>query len=151
MNGLEDRLEGIRDQLELDSRLTELSRVQPWIDAIANRFGVGEETRFALHLCLEEALANVVLHGYKNEPGHPIRVAFSVVGSSLLLSIEDCAPPFAPTESVPRLDASPRDTLESLQPGGNGIRLMRRFAGSLEYQPTSGGNRLIIGFPITPK
>lgn len=152
MNGLEDRLEnGLQNRLELDSRLTDLSRVQPWVDAVANRFGVGEETRFALHLCMEEALANVVLHGYHNEPGHPIRIAFSFSDGSLLLSIEDSAPPFAPTECAPSLDGNSCDHLEALEPGGNGIRLLRRFAGSLEYQRTPGGNRLTIGFPVTPK
>lgn len=151
MNKLRDRLEnGLEDRLELDSRLTDLSRVRPWVDAVANRFGVGDETRFALHLCMEEALANVVLHGYRNEPGHPIRVASSLKDGLLLLSIEDSAPPFAPTECVP-LDAASCEHLDALEPGGNGIRLLRRFAGSLEYQRTPGGNRLTIGFPITSK
>jgi serine/threonine-protein kinase RsbW len=139
-----------QDRLELDSRLTDLSRVSPWIEAVANRFLLGEELRFALHLCIEEALANVVLHGYRNEPGHPIIVAFSLAGSALAFTVEDQAPPFAPPD-IPLADDPDRHSnpsLASLEPGGNGIRLLRHFAGSLAYERTAHGNRLTIGFPI---
>ena len=149
MNGLEDP--GLQEQIELDSRLTDLGRIEPWIDAVASRFGVSEQTRFALHLCMEEILANVVLHGYRSEPGHPIRVAASSQDGSLLLSVEDTAPPFELTERIPPLDGRPVDDLESLQPGGNGIRLVRHFASSIDYERTPGGNRLTLGFAIAPR
>jgi anti-sigma regulatory factor (Ser/Thr protein kinase) len=32
--------------------------------------------------------------------------------------------------------------------GGQGIRLMRKFAGSLAYQRLPGGNRLTMGFAL---
>lgn len=136
-----------QDRLDLDSRLEELSRVPPWIDALADRYGLAEATRFAMQLCMEEALANVVLHGYGNEPGHPIVIRSSIADGSLFFTIDDQAPPFAPPESAPANDATPA-TPDSIQPGGNGIRLMRRFAGSLAYERLSGGNRLTLGFPL---
>lgn len=67
-----------QNRLELDSRLSELSRVQPWVESLADRHGFEEEARFAMQLCIEEALANVVLHGYRGEPGHPIVIQASV-------------------------------------------------------------------------
>jgi serine/threonine-protein kinase RsbW len=138
-----------QDRLELDSRLTDLSRVSPWIEAIADRFGFGEERRFALHLCIEEALSNVVLHGYRNEPGHRIYVGSSSSGDRLLFTIEDHAPPFAPLEDVPSVNDAAPASLESIEAGGNGVRLLRHFAGSLGYERTADGNRLTIGFPLT--
>lgn len=65
-------IEDVQDLLVLDSSITELSRAQSWAETFAVRLSLHEDTRYAMHLCLEEALANVVLHGYQNESGHPI-------------------------------------------------------------------------------
>jgi anti-sigma regulatory factor (Ser/Thr protein kinase) len=137
-----------QDRLELDSQLTELSRVEPWIEALADRYGFAENARFAMHLCLEEALANVVLHGYRSEAGHPIVLRASVSGETLVLTIDDKAPHFAPTEPTPPHEAAKPASLEAIEPGGNGIRLLHRFAGSLRYERLPDGNRLTIGFPV---
>ena len=136
------------DRLELDSQLGDLSRVPPWVEELADRYGLAAETRYAINLCLEEALANVVLHGYGSEPGHPIRVETSVAGGSLFFSIEDQAPPYAPLDPGARGGSQSPANLETMQVGGNGIRLLYRFAGSVSYQPLLGGNRLTLGFPI---
>jgi serine/threonine-protein kinase RsbW len=136
------------DRLELDSQLSELGRVAPWLEELADRHELPAETRYAIDLCLEEALANVVLHGYGNEPGHPITVEASVAGGSLFFSIEDQGPPFAPPDPGTRNGSQPPADLETIEVGGNGIRLMYRFAGSVSYEPLPRGNRLTLGFPI---
>ena len=135
-------------QLVLDSRLDDLARLSPWVEVVANRCGFEERLRFALHLCVEEALANIVLHGYRGEPGHPILVAFEITGSTLLLTIEDEAPPFVPPDELQPSASDRLVDLDSIEPGGNGLRLLRHFAGSLEYERTERGNRLTIGFPL---
>ena len=134
--------------LELDSQLSELMRAQAWIEQLADFHGLGDETRFAVQLCMEEALANVVLHGYRSEPGHPIVIRSRVSDGTLYLAIEDEAPPFAPSEPAPSNGDVPAN-LESITPGGNGIRLLRRFAGSLAYERLSDGNRLTLGFAVS--
>ncbi|HEY6487869.1 MAG: ATP-binding protein [Terracidiphilus sp.] len=139
-----------QDRLELDSRLTELSRVQPWIEALANQNGFSEDALFAMQLCIEEALANVILHGYRGEPGHPIVIEASVSAGSLWFVMDDQAGPFSPLEPLPNNWTEPA-TLESIEPGGHGIRLLARFAGSLTYERLSDSNRLTIGFPLPCK
>ncbi|MGO9940686.1 MAG: ATP-binding protein [Terracidiphilus sp.] len=144
-------MHNLQHRLELDSRLPELSRVQPWVEAIADQHGFAEDIRFAMQLCMEEALANVVLHGYRNEPGHPIAIQTWVSASTLFFAIEDKAPPFEPPEPGPTNDSTKPADLERIEPGGNGIRLLRRFAGSVGYERLSSGNRLTIGFPVPLK
>lgn len=141
-------MDNSQNRLELDSRLTELSRVQPWIESLAERHGFDKDALFAMHLCVEEALANVVLHGYRSEPGHPIAIQASVSAGNLFFSIDDEAPPFSPVESNLRDRAVTSSSLESIEPCGNGIRLLHRFAGSLAYERLSDSNRLTIGFPV---
>jgi serine/threonine-protein kinase RsbW len=140
-----------QNRLELDSRLSELSRVQPWIASLAHEYGFEEEALFAMQLCIEEALANVVLHGYRSEAGHPIVIEASVAAGILSFTIDDNAPPFSPVGALVQSDTANHDTLESIQPGGNGIRLLYRFAGSLAYERLCDRNRLTITFPLPLK
>jgi serine/threonine-protein kinase RsbW len=131
--------------LELDSQLAELMRAQTWVEELSDFYGLADETRFAVQLCMEEALANVVLHGYRSEPGHPIVIRSWASDRVLYFAIEDKAPPFTPSAPVPTNGDVPAN-LESITPGGNGIRLLHRFAGSLAYERLSDGNRLTLGF-----
>src|SRR5215469_2452256 len=115
-------MDEIEDRLELDSSLPELSRGLPWAEALAGKIHLCVETRYAIQLCMEEALANVVLHGYQNEPGHPIVIRSSTADGWLFFAIEDEAPAFAPTEPERGSDAQKPASIEAIQPGGNGIR-----------------------------
>jgi serine/threonine-protein kinase RsbW len=136
------------DALLLDSRLSELSRAQLWAEELADQLDLSQRTRYAIRLCLEEALANIVLHGYKREAGHPIVIRRWQTADTLFFAVEDQAPHFAQDENPAPRDAQEPASLESLTPGGNGIPLLRHFVGSLAYERLSDGNRLTMGFPI---
>ena len=139
-------IEKSQDLLVLDSELAELSRAQSWAETTADRLGLHENTRYAIRLCMEEALVNVILHGYRSEPGHPIVLRRWQSSDMLFFAIEDKAPPFAPNDLPPSAVTPELASLESLTPGGNGIQLLRHFAGSVVYEKLSEGNRLTIGF-----
>lgn len=138
------------DRLEIDSQLTELSRVRLWTESVSCRLVLSEQKRFAMHLCLEEAVANVILHGYRSEPGHPILIT-TVVGNGILsFRIDDHAPSFSPIDALPvSSNGESPGTLDSITPGGNGLRLLKKFSGSLHYQRLPDGNRLTIAFPLS--
>jgi len=132
------------ERLNLRSRLSELAQLHPWIERLASRHMIPASTQFAINLCLEEVLSNIIRHGYSGEPDHSIAVHFaSPQNDYFVFVIEDEASPFNPVDA-PELPAlSP---LDEIQIGGQGIRLLRRFADALEYQATPTGNRLTIGF-----
>ena len=143
------------EQLNLSSRLADLTRVARWVESLASEHGFSSELVFAVKLCLEEALSNVIRHGYRGDPDHAIAIHCSVrtvrqpaeSAGELVFAIEDDAPHFNPLEAVQAGDDASR-TLDEIVPGGQGIRLLRKFAGSLQYEPLASGNRLIIGFSI---
>jgi serine/threonine-protein kinase RsbW len=132
-------------RLTLKSQLAELSRVWPWVDALAAEYNLPGETHFAINLCFEEALSNIICHGYRGQPDHSITIDFTSNGTSLTFTIEDQAPPYAPAEPA---DSQPPASIEEYRPGGLGLQLMRRFAGTLRWEPLPHGNRLTIGFTV---
>ncbi len=130
--------------LNLRSRMSDLSQIHAWIERLASLHSIPSNTQFAMNLCLEEVLSNIIRHGYSGESGRPMSVRFaSPREDEFVLVVEDQAPPFNPVDS-PELPAL--HSLDDIQVGGQGIRLLRHFAGALEYLETPTGNRLIIRF-----
>jgi anti-sigma regulatory factor (Ser/Thr protein kinase) len=132
------------DDLVLSSQLSEMSRLPPWIEALGDRYGITERVRFAINLCVEEAVSNVIRHGYAGRAGQPVRLTFSVPRDGyFVVMVEDDAPRFDPLHpsALPKIDEQSPDRL-----GGQGIRLMSGFSDLLEYEPAATGNRLRIGF-----
>ncbi len=128
------------DQLTLDSQLSELTRVTGWVDGLAARYPLSSKVVFAMRLCLEEALSNVVRHGGKVSR---ITVRFHVRPENLFeLIVEDDAPHFNPLDLPPQPPIGPNPASS----GGQGLRLMRSFADSLAYAATATGNELRLRF-----
>ncbi len=138
---------GPEPQLTLKSQLEDLARVWPWVEALAARYSVPADTQFAIQLCLEEALSNIVRHGYLGQPNQSITVECAPAAAELVFTVEDNAPPFNPFAAVP--PAAPA-SIQELEPGGQGIRLMQKFASRHDYQQLPGGNRLTLTFAIPP-
>jgi serine/threonine-protein kinase RsbW len=138
-------------RLTLHSQLGELTLVWPWVESLAAYYRLPDDTQFALQLCLEEALSNVIRHGYGGRPIETPDVTLTIDCAldgtgDLTLTVEDQAPPFNPLALE---DAPAPSRVEDLKPGGRGIGLMRKFAGSLVYERLPEGNRLTIRFPVS--
>jgi anti-sigma regulatory factor (Ser/Thr protein kinase) len=123
----------------------ELSDVGPaiaWADARASEAGLNGDVRFAIQLCLEEALSNLILHA-RAEPGRKdIRVDFAASLTGATLTVSDACMPFD-IETVP-MPAPP--SRNEMRPGGYGLRLIRGFATGLAYRSSGGRNHLILTF-----
>jgi serine/threonine-protein kinase RsbW len=131
-------------QLTLRSQMADLALVPPWIESLAADYGISDSTQFAMNLCLEDVLSNIIRHGYANSPDRTIVVRYlAEENNTSVLVVDDEAPPFNPlaAESHPV-----EETLDGTRLGGLGIRLLHSFAATLEYEPTPAGNRLIMGF-----
>ncbi len=136
-------------RLTLRGWLDDLGQVLPWVEALAGRYAIPPRTVFAIDLCLEEALSNIVRHGYKGDESKEITVAFhQSAEGGLVFVIEDEAPFFRPFDPAEPAPAPSSDPLEEITPGGQGIRLIRKFADSVEWEPLENGNRLTLAFVV---
>jgi anti-sigma regulatory factor (Ser/Thr protein kinase) len=132
------------DQLVMGSQLSEMERLPPWIDSLAATYCIDENVKFAINLCLEEVVSNVIRHGYGNREGQFLTVdCSSPRPGKFVFTVEDDAAPFNPLEiaTLPAIGEQDEGRI-----GGQGIRLLRGFSDSLEYEAKPAGNRLRIGF-----
>ena len=147
-------------RLTLKSQIEELALVLPWVEAIAAHYSVPADIRFAIELCLEEALSNIIRHGYAGQTNQAISIACTVEctpssvenedAGELVFTIEDHAPPFDPLASSAATPVPAPVSFEDFPPGGQGIRLMRKFASRIAWQQLPRGNRLTLAFAIPP-
>ena len=89
------------DQRDLQSRLSDIAQIPIWIGQLALRYNIPEDLQFAMDLCLEEALSNIIIYGYLREdrpPAHgPLRDPSG--DGCFVFEVEDEAPLFNPLEA----------------------------------------------------
>jgi anti-sigma regulatory factor (Ser/Thr protein kinase) len=129
-------------RLLLHNDLAELERLAGWIDGWAGEL-VSPDTSFAIQLCLEEAVANIIMYGPANDDQLEIAVELEHSGSTVVARVEDTGREFDPTRFPPAFLAT---SLEEAEVGDLGIHLMRRFASEMDYERRDCRNRLTLRF-----
>ncbi len=113
-----------------------------WLESVADQQQWAPRTAFKLSLCLDEALTNIVMHGFRNDDSAKeanIDLSVQIEGPLLALEIIDNGTAFDPTQTPsPEL----ADSLDDAHIGGHGLRLMRHYLQDIQYQRDDGKNRL---------
>ncbi len=120
-----------------------LSSALAWLEGLAERDGWPARTLFALTLCADEALTNVI--AYASAPAGAaalqLRLECARTADSVWLRIADNGAVFDPTaQESPQLAPS----LEDARVGGHGLRLMRHYLRALHYQRQGDCNLLLL-------
>ncbi len=132
------------ESVTLLPELAELVRLSAWVDDIGKRLEMSMSRLYAVQLCLEELVANVVLHGRKfHEAKFSIYVELSPSNGGLEVHVDDSGWPFDPTAAM----QPPRaHSLDDAPVGGLGLVLVRRFAHSITYRRDGDWNRVTLLF-----
>jgi anti-sigma regulatory factor (Ser/Thr protein kinase) len=123
------------------SRL-DMARLAAWLDREEQAMAMPGKVAYAVRQCLEEAVANLIDHT-PPVADETISVELNWQGSTLEATVEDQGPPFDPRNAAPMVRAT---SLETVEPGGWGIHLIRAFASDIAYETNGGRNRLRLRF-----
>lgn len=114
-----------------------------WVDEQAPKLGMSKATIFAVQLCLEETLVNVVSYAFEPGTTHDVHVTLWRDGPMVLAEVTDEGRPFDPlAQKMPE----PAKDLASAQLGGLGIKLLRSFTKRIAYRREGALNRLTMTF-----
>jgi anti-sigma regulatory factor (Ser/Thr protein kinase) len=133
-----------RHRLALQSSLHELERLATWVETVARHAGLTFEQAFALQLCLEEAVANIVMYGAADDA--PIFVQIAHSDGVVTAVIEDSARAFNPTQVPPRGKPA---SLEQARIGELGVHLIRHYSSRMHYERRDDRNRLTLIFDLS--
>ena len=129
-------------RLLLHRDLAELERLAVWLEGWAMR-DPPTSLSFAVQVCLEEAVANIVMYSTTKDDGLEIVVEVEREDQTLVARIEDNGSAFDPTQFPrPPVPAS----LTEAKVGNFGIHLMRSFASRMDYERRDSRNRLTMRF-----
>lgn len=90
--------------------------------------GFGQDDKFAVHLAFEEAFANAVKHGNKQDPKKKVTVAYCVDHDKAIISITDEGVGFNPG-NVPDC----RCGKNLFKPNGRGVLLIHSYMDVVGY------------------
>jgi len=118
---------GVR--MEFRSCPTNLAAVRGCVENLAASAGFDAEWRFRITLAVDEALANVIRHGYCDRRDGSIRMTVSVpAGGGIRIEIEDECPAVDPS-------AIPSRDLDEIRPGGLGWHIIRETFERADWNP----------------
>ena len=126
-------------RLELTASLPDIVRMNEWLAEVFAREGVPDDVAGSAKLCLNEIVANAILHGYPEGTKGRIDLSVDRQGDALAITVEDDGIAFDPL-SAP--EARPMTGLDDARVGGFGIKLFREASRGARYERSGGRNRL---------
>jgi anti-sigma regulatory factor (Ser/Thr protein kinase) len=120
-------------RVEVLSQPRYLAGLRELVLTISRRLGFGEAAAGHIALAIDEALANVIRHGYEGAGDRPIFLAVAPIEESgrpvgVRICIEDHARQVDPAKIKSR-------DLEAVRPGGLGVHIIREIMDEVTYEP----------------
>lgn len=128
-------------KLILNNEVSEISKLQLFIDEIGEELNLAFDVTFNLNLVLEEAISNIILYAYPKEESQTLTIVAKTQDNNLIFVITDSGKEFDPTQ-IP--DADITLSAEEREIGGLGIFLIRQIMNKVEYQRIDNKNILTL-------
>lgn len=124
---------GAHIRVEVLSQPRYLAGVREMVLAVSRRLGFGESGAGHIALAIDEALANVIRHGYEGAADRPIFLTIAPLvedgaETGMRVCIEDHAKKVDPSKIKSR-------DLEAVRPGGLGVHIIQEIMDEVEYTP----------------
>lgn len=127
--------------LILNNEISEISKLQLFVDEIGEELNLAFDVTFNLNLVLEEAISNIIMYAYPKDETQTLTIVAKTQDNNLIFVITDSGKEFDPTQ-IP--DADITLSAEDRQIGGLGIFLIRQIMNKVEYQRIDNKNILTL-------
>jgi anti-sigma regulatory factor (Ser/Thr protein kinase) len=129
----------------LRNHRSEIARLTALLETFCRNHGVGEDDTLNVNLVLDEAVINVIAHGYEDAAEHEIDVRLLLEGRRLTIQVADDGISYNPLDApAPRFDLP----IEQRRIGGLGVHIMKALAETLDYRREDGRNHFTITMAV---
>lgn len=125
----------------LTNDISEISKLNEFVEEIGNEFSLAPDVVFNVNLVLEEAIVNVINYAYPKEKHESIYLSAQLHEGSIVFVLTDTGMQFDPTKA-PEADITL--SLEDRPIGGLGIFLIRQIMNEVSYERIDGKNVLTL-------
>ena len=127
--------------LRVAADVGQLAAIRAFVEQHSRALGIDPFEIYDLVLAVNEVATNIVVHGYRNQPG-VIEIDLRRQGEAIEIRLRDQAPLFDPT-GVPVPDLTL--PLQKRPLGGMGVHVTRQIMDAVRYRVTPvGGNELVL-------
>ena len=117
-------------ELRLPGEVRAISAATDSISAKLQQLQIPEERQLDIILAVQEALANAIVHGCKNDPSKEVRCRFEQYASGrILIVVSDPGPGYSPTQ-LP----NPMTADHIYKDHGRGIYLIRQLMDEVSFE-----------------
>ncbi|MBN1345574.1 MAG: GNAT family N-acetyltransferase [Phycisphaerae bacterium] len=124
-------MDAVTTSLTIPNRLTYLRPVMAYVREIAALVGLSEKDRYDVELAVEEALANVIEHGFEPDALATFELACEVAATSVSFVIHEKGMPYDPNRVR---DYQPPASLSEATTEGLGMFLIKRMMDEVSFR-----------------
>ncbi len=131
----------MRKELKLKNQMSELERVNRFVEEIGEELGLDMELQMNLNLVMEEMVVNVISYAYPEGTTAEIELVAETDGKELKFVLSDRGREFDPTlkgDTDMSVNPAERDL------GGMGIFIVKNIMNEVTYQRLEGKNLLTM-------
>ena len=125
--------------ITIPAESSHLARVRDFVRSVSGEFGASPAVTADLVQAVDEAVSNVIVHGYAGASGE-VEIEAGAADGKIEIRVLDRSRPFDPTAApAPDVSSPPRHR----KPGGMGIHLVRAGTDEVHHRSRDdGGNEL---------
>lgn len=128
-------------QIVIKNNLDELQRLNELVSEFGGQHNFHVEEEYAVYLCLEEMVTNIVNYGWSDGLEHEIKVEISIDEAAIKIILQDDGVAFDPTKIA---EPDTNKPAHERQVGGLGIHLVRQTVDEMWYERLDNKNILIL-------
>jgi len=132
-------MNGVRRNLEIESRMANMRLVENAIDELTSTLGISQDNYGKILVATLEAVNNAITHGNKFDAKKTVLIDISVNNNELEVTVTDQGKGFNPA-GIP--DPTKPENIEELS--GRGVFLMTKLADSISFNEK--GNSVTMKF-----
>ena len=136
-------LKNMEKEIIINNQPDEITRIAQFIDELGMSLQLPPSITMSVNLAIEEAISNIIHHGYPQNQKGEITLRTSVAPGLLIAQIIDDGISFDPTKSENEASENAL-SLEQQLTQGLGLFLIRRTMDKVEYHSTDNQNELIL-------
>jgi anti-sigma regulatory factor (Ser/Thr protein kinase) len=136
-----------RQTVTLRNDVAEIPRLSEVVEAFCAPLAPNPKDVPAIQLALEEAVTNVINHGYTDGKPHTFTVDLAAADRRVTVIVTDDAPAYDP---LARAEVDITLPLEDRRIGGLGVHLVKKLMDSARYERRDGRNILTFVRTLGP-
>lgn len=131
-------------KLKYTNNLSELKRLAKDIESFGNQENLSIDVIYALNLCLDEIITNIIMHGINAEPSESsVELDLEKCNGMVTACIKDQGLAFNPLTDMPR-PVDINSNVEERPIGGLGIYFLEQYMDGMKYERQHNKNVLTL-------